>query len=852
MATGEIRAPAVVDVADAARLAALQHALGDTCGVRRLLGRGGFAEVYVAYDKRLKREIAVKTIRGDLVVNEMLLERFQREAEAVAKLRHPNVIPIYSVGESGGLVYFTMPLIEGDSLATVIERDGRLSVLESVRILREAALALNAAHRAGIVHRDVKPENIMLEGPERSVVVMDFGIAKSTEAEAHGLTGTGMIVGTLHYMSPEQAMGEKTLDARSDQYALATVGYRMLTGRAPFEGSAQTLIFKTVTEVPTPICEVAPDLPVALSDVLAKAMSKRREDRYESMAEFVAALAPLENRAAGSVAPTGRARVDFATRRREMAAALPRLRAPLIAGAGALVATVALLAVATPRVPITVASGREEALFAAKMFLSKHAGPARRDEFTTFAHGDTTVRFLQRAIGFEGMQARASTDVPVWEWGVHFISTDPKSDWRVWIGWKNRVTGFKRQVADSAPGARLSVDSARVLAEAALSDVGWVPAQLERQPDSTIARKARTDHLFRWRPRTGAIQWHEKDSAYVRLLVAVAGDSVVQFTEKLQTPESYSDDRNRAFVGGVVALIMLLACVVTIVVLIQRQRVDDFQWRSVTRLIVFVCATFFVSGSPEMNEFVTTWRAGGVSEGTSPLAGMIGLLFLACVMLCVGVAGESLMSETKPSVLAGFADASRGRLLIPDIVSAAAFGYGGGAVMSLLSALSVFASLTFGIGRPALPDLPFSRVPMLEVPLNAAGQAVGGTLLLLLLTAFAYRIPRLKGFALFVPAIAAALFLSSTSGRSAAIVTGFFTVLLLTWVLWQHGVLAAFIAMAASELILDVPPLLRADDVRYVSAGVVAIAILCLPGVLAAIAYRRWRPDAGNVSMARS
>ena len=141
---------------------------------------------------------------------------------------------------------------------------------------------------------------------------------------------------------------------------------------------------------------------------------------------------------------------------------------------------------------------------------------------------------------------------------------------------------------------------------------------------------------------------------------------------------------------------------------------------------------------------------------------------------------------------------------------------------------------------------------MLEVPLNAAGQAVGGTLLLLLLTAFAYRIPRLKGFALFVPAIAAALFLSSTSGRSAAIVTGFFTVLLLTWVLWQRGVLAAFIAMAASELILAVPPLLRTDDVRYVLAGVVAIAILCLPGVLAAIAYRRWRPDAGNVSMARS
>src|SRR4051794_9081330 len=167
-ATGEVHAGDVQEVEEAARRSALQQALGETYEVRRLLGRGGFAEVYVAYDKRLKREIAVKTIRGDLVVNETLLERFQREAEAVAKLRHPNVIPIYSVGEEGGLAFFTMPLVEGESLATVIEREGRIPVSESIRILREASNALHAAHRVGIVHRDIKPENIMLEGPERS------------------------------------------------------------------------------------------------------------------------------------------------------------------------------------------------------------------------------------------------------------------------------------------------------------------------------------------------------------------------------------------------------------------------------------------------------------------------------------------------------------------------------------------------------------------------------------------------------------------------------------------------------------------------------------------------------------
>ena len=142
----------------------LQHALGDGLKIRRLLGRGGFAEVWSAFDVRLKREVAVKTLRYDLVLSETLLQRFQREAEAVAKLRHPNIIPIYEVGEGSGLAYFVMPMIEGESLGDAADREGTFSVEETCRILRETAGALAAAHRAGIVHRDIKPDNIMLEG----------------------------------------------------------------------------------------------------------------------------------------------------------------------------------------------------------------------------------------------------------------------------------------------------------------------------------------------------------------------------------------------------------------------------------------------------------------------------------------------------------------------------------------------------------------------------------------------------------------------------------------------------------------------------------------------------------------
>jgi len=276
-----------------ARRAEVQRALGAAFEVRQLIGQGGFGEVWAATDVRLKRDVAVKVLREELVASPALLERFRREAEAAAKLRHPNVVPIYQVGEAEGLVFFVMPLIKGESLRARLEREGRLDVAEAVRILLEAAGALHEAHAAGIVHRDIKPDNILLEGDQRRVLLMDFGIAKSLQAGEGGLTGTGMVIGTPQYMSPEQATGEKHIDARSDLYSLGVVAYQMLCGRLPYEADgAQGMIVAHITATPEPIEKARKGVPEELAAAVMRALAKRPEARWPTAAEFAAAIRP--------------------------------------------------------------------------------------------------------------------------------------------------------------------------------------------------------------------------------------------------------------------------------------------------------------------------------------------------------------------------------------------------------------------------------------------------------------------------------------------------------------------------------------------------------------------------------
>ncbi|MGZ8469747.1 MAG: protein kinase domain-containing protein [Gemmatirosa sp.] len=308
--TGEFVAPETTGVTMDEVLAKLRRQLGPAYELGERIGSGGFAEVFLARDLRLKREVAVKVTRPDFAVNAIMMQRFRREAEVIAALRHPHIMPIYDLGEADGIAYIVMPYIRGESLKARMDRVGKLPVELARRILLQCADALSAAHEAGVVHRDVKPDNIMLDRRDDQVLLMDFGIAKAIESGVDGhsvsLTSTGLVMGTPHYMSPEQAAGERTLDHRSDQYALAVVTYRMLAGVLPFDGpSVRAILAKQLIGAATPLREVARDAPPALIAAIERAMSKEPESRFPSVRDFMDAVRADPTYAAEVVRPTG-------------------------------------------------------------------------------------------------------------------------------------------------------------------------------------------------------------------------------------------------------------------------------------------------------------------------------------------------------------------------------------------------------------------------------------------------------------------------------------------------------------------------------------------------------------------
>lgn len=293
-------APSPTEISDAGRYAdeaerraQLQRALGAGFELRDRIGHGGFGEVWSARDVRLKRDVAVKVLLSQVAADPGIHIRFAREAQAAAGLRHPNIIPIYSVGEAEGLTFVVMPLVQGESLRAAIQRDGALPIADARRIVAEAALALEAAHSAGIIHRDVKPENIMLEGQERRVVLMDFGIARAVEPGATRLTGTGLVVGTPQYMSPEQATADTNIDHRADIYSLGVVAYEALTGRPPFSAdSTRDLLLHHLTTHPRDPRALRADIPPDVSEAVMKCLAKAPSDRWASAGALAGTLQP--------------------------------------------------------------------------------------------------------------------------------------------------------------------------------------------------------------------------------------------------------------------------------------------------------------------------------------------------------------------------------------------------------------------------------------------------------------------------------------------------------------------------------------------------------------------------------
>src|SRR3954469_9131006 len=282
-------------------------ALAGQYDVLREIGRGGMGVVYLANDTRLDRQVAIKTLPPHLANDPVVRERFLREARTAGGLSHQHIVPIHRADELGGHVFFVMGYVDGESLAQRIRERGRLAPLEVVQQLADVADALGYAHHRGVIHRDVKAENILLDATTGRAMVTDFGIARL--AEAAPLTSTGQVLGTVYYTSPEQVTGE-AVDARSDIYSLGVVGYLALSGRFPFDAElASAVMVSHVTKPPPPLHSVAPHVPRVLTDLVDRCLAKDPADRVQDCDELGDALLAMEtmvateSRALASQAP---------------------------------------------------------------------------------------------------------------------------------------------------------------------------------------------------------------------------------------------------------------------------------------------------------------------------------------------------------------------------------------------------------------------------------------------------------------------------------------------------------------------------------------------------------------------
>src|SRR5215208_4591583 len=269
--------------------ARLTNALADRYRVERELGAGGMATVYLAHDLKHDRDVAIKVLHPDLGAA-LGSERFLSEIRTTARLQHPHILPLLDSGEADGLLYYVMPLVTGETLRQRLEREKQLPIDDAISIAREVADALGYAHGLGVIHRDVKPENILLR--DGHALVADFGIALAVQtAGGARMTQTGLSLGTPQYMSPEQAMGERTIDGRSDVYALGAVTYEMLVGDPPFGGSTvQAIVAKVLTERPTAPRAVRDTIPPSVERAVLRALSKLPADRYPTAEKFAEAL----------------------------------------------------------------------------------------------------------------------------------------------------------------------------------------------------------------------------------------------------------------------------------------------------------------------------------------------------------------------------------------------------------------------------------------------------------------------------------------------------------------------------------------------------------------------------------
>jgi len=282
----------------------LQAVLGPAYRVEKELGGGGMSRVFLAEEVDLGRRVVVKVLPPDMAAG-VNVERFRREIQLAAKLQHPHIVPLLSAGASGDLLYYVMPFIEGESLRAKLAREGELPVAEALRILRDVVDALSYAHGHHVVHRDIKPDNVLLSG--KHALVTDFGVAKAVAESTgkHTLTSMGVALGTPAYMAPEQATADPHTDHRADIYALGALAYEMLSGRPPFMAmNAQAMLAAHVTEAPEPVTKHRTTVPEPLNQLILRCLEKKPADRWQRAEELLPHLEAILT-PTGGITPTG-------------------------------------------------------------------------------------------------------------------------------------------------------------------------------------------------------------------------------------------------------------------------------------------------------------------------------------------------------------------------------------------------------------------------------------------------------------------------------------------------------------------------------------------------------------------
>jgi serine/threonine-protein kinase len=290
------------------QLERVKAALANQFEIEREIGAGGMATVYLAHDRRHNRKVAVKVLRPELAAV-VGADRFLHEIQVTANLQHPHILPLFESGEAGGFLYYVMPFVEGESLRDRLRREGQLPTSEVARLLGQIADALGYAHARGVLHRDIKPDNVMMSG--RHATVMDFGVARAvTEAaDQAALTMEGVAIGTPAYMAPEQAAADPQIDHRADIYALGLLGYELLTGSTPFaDRSPQQVLVAQMTEEPEPVTTRRREVPAVLAEVVMRSLEKDMTNRWSTGEEIVRRLESLntsDSTTAPSVASRG-------------------------------------------------------------------------------------------------------------------------------------------------------------------------------------------------------------------------------------------------------------------------------------------------------------------------------------------------------------------------------------------------------------------------------------------------------------------------------------------------------------------------------------------------------------------